>query len=126
MIEIAPFASAEEHQAYCDAAGVAFDPEGAGFKLFDEDGEKMGLIQVKFVNTAAYLLNISAVNGQISSQVLANYLAVVLQFLKQAGFASVVYPIQGMEDEEIASFCGMDRVSDTLFLLDFPQEESEV
>ena len=121
MIGIAPFSDQAEHIDYCRAAGVPAEEGALGFKLFDEEDGKVGLIQIKFVSNAAYLLNVCAVDQKISEEGLANALVSVVEFLKNAGVSSVVYPIQFQRDGRIADRCGFDRISETLYVFDLPE-----
>ena len=124
MIDFAPFTSEAEHRAYCDAAKVPFEEGSVGFKIFDEDGP-CGLVGIKFVGNAAYLLQVRAIERKISSQVLANALRLVLEFLRRADVQSVVYPITAPDDVGIAESAGFDRLSDTLYAFDFPASDEE-
>lgn len=124
MIDLAPFESAIEHAEYCREAGITFEEGSVGFKIFTED-EKLGLCSLKFVGDAAYVLNVASINDRISLQMLANVMTSVVQFLKHLEVSSVVFPIQSDHDREIAEAAGFDRISPTLFVFDFPDEEGE-
>ena len=124
MIEIAPFVSSFEHRAYCDAAKVNFEEEAIGFKIYKGE-EICGVCQIQFVGNAAYILTLKTIDDRITSQHLANTFVSVIEFLLQIGVSSVVYPIQCDRDAEIATLLGFDRVSETLFVYDFPEEEPD-
>ncbi len=124
MMDLAPFESPMEHQAYCQAAGTPFEDGSIGFKIFEQN-EKLGLCQLKFVGEAAYVLSVTEIDEKISKQALATCFSHVVQFLAHLGVGSVVYPIQNKTDEIVAESCGFDRVSETLFVFDFSAEEAE-
>ncbi|MBR2635314.1 MAG: hypothetical protein IKD31_07020 [Clostridia bacterium] len=123
-MDLAPFESQAEHILYCRAAGVPFEEGAIGFKFFSE-GEKLGLCQLKPVGDAIYVLSLTAIDQKISTQVLANLFSDVVQFMYCLEFSSVVYPIQNREDAQIAASLGFDRISDTLFVFDFPSTEEK-
>ena len=121
MIHLSPFSDLAEHREYCTAAGVFFEEGRVGFKV-DSDEEKLGLFQIKFVGEAAYVLNISSIDDRISTQMLANVFTSVIEFLKRCEVESIIYPIQTADDGIIAEAVGFDRISETLYVFDFPQE----
>ena len=124
MIHLAPFQDLSEHRAFCAEGKVPFEEGSIGFKIFS-DTEKLGLCQIKFVGTAAYVLSLVAISDRISSSTLAEVFSSVLQFLRRLEVESVVFPIQKEEDIPVAEALGFDRVSDTLFVFDFAAEEKE-
>jgi len=122
MIQLAPFEGTEEHFAFCSEAQVPFEEGAVGFKIFS-DVEKLGLCQIKFVGEAAYILNLCAISGRISVQMLANVFTSVVEFLQRVEIESVVYPIQNEDDVTIAEALGFDRISETLYVFDFLPEQ---
>ena len=125
MIHLAPFESETEHLAYCEAAGIPMEEGAVGFKVFSDE-EKLGLFQIKFVGEAAYILNAVAIENKISVKMLANVFASVVEFLQRVQVASVIYPILCEDDAVLAEAVGFDKISDTLFVMEFPQQENAV
>lgn len=122
MIQLAPFESEWEQREYCALANCNFEEGSVGFKFFTNE-EKLGLAQIHFVGEAAYILTLSAIDDIISAQTLSNLLEGILEFLRKLGVNSAVYPIKDDLDRVIAEAAGFDRVSETLFVFDFPQGE---
>lgn len=120
MIQLSPFESKNEHQSYCNAALVPLEEGAIGFKMFKDD-EKMGLCQLKFVGDTVYVVNLCAVEERISVEMLANIFTSIIEFLKQIQTKSIIYPILGENDVTIAEAVGFDRVSDTMYVFDFPE-----
>jgi len=124
MIQLIPFEDVLEHKVFCNAAGVVFEEGAVGFKIVKND-EKLGMTQLKFVGDAVYVLNHTAIDEKISVTMLANLFTSVVEFLNRAGASGVIYPISNESDREICEAVGFDRVSETLYVFDFPQEEGE-
>ena len=122
MIHLAPFDDLSEHRTYCEKAQISFEEGSVGFKIFSDE-EKLGLCQIKFVSEAAYILNLIAIEEKISVQMLANVFTSILTFLERVEIQSVIFPVQTEDDIFIAENTGFDRVSDTLYILDFVKEE---
>ena len=120
MIQLAPFESEWEQREYCALAGCGFEEGSIGFKFFSEE-EKLGLVQIHFVGDAAYVLTLCSIDDIISTQSLAGLLEGILEFLKKLGLSSTVFPIQKETDREIAEAAGFDRISETLYVFDFPE-----
>ncbi len=125
MIQLLPFENAAEHARYCEAAGVMMEEGAVGFKIFSEQ-EKLGLCQIKFVQDAAYVLTLQAINDSISVSMLQNVFSEIMLFLCAAEAKSVIFPIQSENDLMICQNLGFDHVSDTLFVFDFPNGEENV
>lgn len=123
MIHLAPFENLLEHKEYCEDASVLFEEGAVGFKIFSDE-EKLGLCQIKFVSEAAYILNLSPIAEKISTQMLANVFTSILSFLERVEIESVIFPVQNESDIFVAENTGFDRVSDTLYILDFKTQES--
>ncbi len=123
-MNLAPFENLAEHQSYCLAAAIPFEEGAVGFKIFNDE-EKLGLCQIKFVSGAAYILNLLSIDDKISPQMLSNVFSSILAFLEQVEIESVVYPVQSDHDVFLAENNGFDRVSDTLFILDFVSENCQ-
>ena len=121
MIRIAPFESEWEQREYCALTACEFEEGSVGIKIFSDE-ERLGLVQIRFVGEAAYVLTLRSINDIISSQSFSGILDGILEFLKKLGVTSVVYPIQSDADREIAEGSGFDRISETLFVFDFPEE----
>ena len=121
MIHLAPFEDASEQKEYCDLAEVLFEDGSVGFKIFSDE-EKLALCQIKFVGEAAYVLNLQSIQDRISVQMLANVFASIIEFLKRVEIDSAVYPIQNENDIILAESNGFEKISDTLFVLDFNAE----
>jgi hypothetical protein len=121
MIAITPFETKLEHKTYCEVADVVFEEQAIGFKIHLAD-QMLGLCQIQFVGNAAYILTLKAINDKITSQLLAKLFLQVAEFLVHISIASIVYPIQDEKDKELADLLGFDRVSDTLYVFDFPEE----
>jgi len=124
MIELAPFETENEHLLYCSAANVPFEEGAVGFKVFDDE-EKLGLVQLKFVGDAAYVLSLCEIEGQLTCQMLSNVFSAVMEFLGKIQITSVVFPIQTEEHRRIAENNGFDQISPTLYVFDFPDGEQE-
>lgn len=124
MIHLAPFEGLEDHHAFCTEAGITLEEGAVGFKIFSDE-EKLGLCQIKFVGEAAYILNLCSIEGRISTQMLANVFTSVIEFLKRVEIESIVYPVQTEEDVIIAEAVGFDRISETLYVFDFVQDQSD-
>ena len=118
-----PFQDVLEHKCYCDAAGAEFEEGAVGFKIVKEN-EMLGMTQLKFVGDAVYVLHHRAIEEKISIQMLANVFTSVVEFLRRAGAVSVIYPISDDNDRVICEATGFDRISDTLYVFDFPEEEN--
>ena len=121
-MNIQPFESKAEHLLYCKTADVSFEEGSVGFKIFTES-EMLGLVQVKFVGDAAYFLSVKAIDAKISKETLANFCLCVVEFLVQVGVCSLVFPVQDDSDRAIAEILGFDRVSETLYVFDLPEED---
>ncbi len=121
MIHLAPFESGIEHGSYCEAAGISMEEGSLGFKIFS-DTEKLGLCQLKFVGEAAYILALKSVENRISVSMLANVFTSIIEFLKRVGIESVIYPVQNEEDKTVCEATGFDRISETLYVFDFPSD----
>lgn len=124
MINLAPFATLLEHQEYCNAASVPLEEGSVGFKIF-KDNEKLGLCNLKFVSDVAYILNLTEIDNKISVQMLANVFTSVIEFIKRVGIQSIVFPIQSENDAFICQTLGFDKISETMYVFDFPQEMEE-
>lgn len=124
MIHLAPFETGEEHLSYCQLLGVDREEGSFGFKIFSDE-EKLGLCQIKFVGEVAYILALKGLDDKISVEMLANVFTSVIEFLNRIGVASLVYPIQSEDDVVICEATGFDRISETLYVFDFPTEETE-
>ena len=74
---------------------------------------------------AAYILNLCAIFDRISTDMLANVFASVVEFLKRVEIESVVYPIQNEDDVMIAEANGFDRISETLYVFDFLRNDPD-
>ena len=123
MIHLAPLESVEEHLSYCALLNVEREEASFGFKIFSDE-EKLGLCQIKFVGEAAYILALRGVPEKISVEMLANVFTSVVEFLHRIGVASLVFPIQSEDDVVVCEAVGFDRVSETLYVFDFPAEEN--
>ncbi len=123
MIGIAPFESELEQREYCALAACEFEEGSIGIKIFSEE-ERLGLVQIHFVGSAAYILTMRSIDDMITAQSLGSVLTGVLEFLKKLDLTSVVFPVQNELDREICEAAGFDRVSDTLFVFDFPEENN--
>ncbi len=121
MIHLAPFQDKSEQMEYCAEAGILFEEGSVGFKIFSDE-EKLALCQIKFVGEAAYILNLQSILDRISTEMLANVFTSIIEFLKRVEIDSVVYPIQTEDDIIIAEATGFEKMSDTLFVLDFNLE----
>jgi len=124
MIQLAPFASSIEHREYCAAFRIFFEEGTVGFKIFKGE-QKLGLCQIKFVGEAAYILSLVRQANLLSLEMLANIFTSVIEFLQRAGAVSVIFPVQSEEDQTVAQACGFDKISETLFVFDFPEEQEE-
>lgn len=124
MIHFAPFQDEMEHRAFCLEGDVPFEEASVGFKIFSEN-EKLGLCQIKVVDSAAYVLSLCAIRGRVPAETLAEVLRSVMTFLQRLEICSVIYPIQKDEDRKIAERQGFDQVSDTLYVYDFLGKEKE-
>lgn len=125
MIQLLPFENAAEHAEYCETAGVMMEEGAVGFKIFSES-EKLGLCQIKFVQDAAYVLTLQAIDDGISVPMLQNVFSEIMLFLCAAEAKSVIFPIQSENDLTICQNLGFDQISDTLFVFDFPNEDENV
>lgn len=124
MIHLAPFEGTVDHLALCAEANVPFEDGALGFKIFSDE-ENLGICQIKFVGEAAYILNLCAIFDRISTEMLANVFASVVEFLKRVEIESVVYPIQNEDDVMIAEANGFDRISETLYVFDFLRNDTD-
>ncbi len=122
MIHLAPFESLAEHQNYCRMANVPFEDGAVGFKIFSDEEEK-ALCQLKFVGSAAYVLNLCAIQEKISVETLANVFVSVVEFLRRVEVDSIVYPIQSKNDVTIAEALGFDRITESMYVFDFVSDE---
>ena len=124
MIDLAPFETPVEQEAYCSAASVPFEGGAIGFKFFSGE-KKLGLCQLKLVGGAAYVLSLAAITSELSEKMLANVFSDVVQFLQSLGVVSVIYPIQNETDRFVAETLGFDRVSPTLYVFDYPEAKPD-
>lgn len=121
MIHLAPFENAEEQSEYCAEAKVPFEQGSVGFKIFSDE-EKLALCQIKFVGEAAYILNLISIADRISTEMLANIFSSIIEFLKRVEIDSAIYPIQNENDVVLAEAVGFEKISDTMYVLDFNLE----
>lgn len=124
MIHLAPFEDIAEHRTFCTMAKLDFEEESIGFKIFSDE-DPLGLCQIKFVGEAAYILGICSIEDRISTQMLANVFSSILAFLERVEVESVIFPIQDADDIMIAEANGFDRISETLYVYDFPEDQCE-
>ena len=126
MIRIAPFADLSEHRDYCRFCGLEFEEETVGFKVFEEEtASPCGALIFKTVHDFVYLVGIRNAEGVDDRELLENSLRSVLGFFVKIGIHSVVYPIRSATDQLIAEALEFDRISDTLYSLEFTEKKEE-
>ncbi len=118
MVQIAPFSSQEEHQKYCTLCELSYEEGTIGFKIFSET-ESLGACLFKLVGDAAYVLGIANAAEHEDPELLKAAFATVLDFFEKAGLSSIIYPVQSGRDVDFAEDAGFDRLSDTLYSLEF-------
>lgn len=124
MLDFLPFSSESEQRLYCEYAGVPFEEGSIGFKGFDGE-KKCALIQIKLVSDAAYVLTVLSLDKSVTEQILANLLKAVTGFLRVLGVKSVIFPTESEREKRLGEMAEFDRVSDTLYLFDFPEEQKQ-
>lgn len=122
MVSIAPFASVEEHASYTALCGTEPEEGSVGFKIFDvsADGkeEKLGFLSFKFVSNSAYLLQMHTFAGD-DPDLLQGALKTIISFFSQIHLESLIFPILTERDHAIASSLPFEKVSETMYVLEF-------
>ena len=126
MNRIAPFADPDEFREYAALCGLEFEKDAVGFKVFEEEtGAPRGALIFKTVHDFVYLVGIANAKGVEDRELLENSLRSVLGFFVKIGIHCVVFPIQTANDQLIAEALDFDRISDTLYSLEFTEKKEE-
>ena len=126
-VSLAPFPTSEDHRRYAALCGLEYEPGTAGFAIFEEEAgvetEPLGAVTFKFIGNTVYLTGVASVQGKADEKLLEDSLRAILGFFAHAGIHSVIYPVQTPADAGIAEALSFDRMSDTLYGMEFEAKE---